>query len=75
MTPGVRCDFHPEDFPITFEALHPKTRVVVWSQTVERPADATELYIPPLAKQLGHRVIMRITFGDGRVEQGPSDVN
>jgi hypothetical protein len=62
-----RYNFRPEDFPITFEALHPKTGAVVWSKTVDAPE--TELYIPPLAKQLGHRVVIRITFGERTVTE------
>jgi hypothetical protein len=64
-----RFDFKPSQFPITLEALHPRTRAVVWSRTIERPDEAALVYIPPLREQLGHAVAMRIRFGDGTVDE------
>jgi hypothetical protein len=62
--------FPREYFPMKIEALHPQTRRVVWSQEVREPIGSLkEIYIPPLAKQLGHRVAMRITFATGEVTE------
>jgi hypothetical protein len=62
-------------FPIEVEALHPDTREVVWHAFVERPPDGQRilLEIPPLRKQLGHPVTMRIRFGDGTVSTREPD--
>lgn len=64
-----RFNYRSDQFPIRFEALHPKTRAVVWSQVLERPDDLAMLAIPPLKKQLGHSVVIRVLFGDGTVEE------
>jgi hypothetical protein len=65
----VRQDFKPEEFPLTLEALHPRTRAVVWSTTVEKPANGQlwSDYVPPLKEQLGHEVAMRLRLATGRV--------
>jgi len=62
----ARHNFPPELFPITVEALHPDTRAVVWTATLHR---AGALEIPPLKMQLGHPVAIRMTFGDGSVNE------
>lgn len=62
-------DFSPKKFPITIAALHPVTRAVVWSETIEKPEGLALLYIPPLKKQLGHPVLIRTTYGDGSVDE------
>jgi hypothetical protein len=59
--------FPREKFPIVMEFLHPVTRAVVHRIEVEAPEDLVSVYIPPLAKQLGHRVALRIIFADGEV--------
>ncbi len=65
----IRHDFPASDFPITVEALHPETRRVVWRRVIPAPEDTELLTIPPLRKILGHPVIIRIRFGDGRTEE------
>lgn len=77
-THPVTRDLLPHQFPILIEALHYKTREVVWSTTVEKPASGTRtpVKIPGLAFELGHPVAMRMTFGDGEViVQEPERVN
>lgn len=69
MSGPTRFHYNSERFPIRFEALHPKTRAVVWSQVLERPDDLAMLAIPPLKKQLGHSVIIRVRFADGTMEE------
>ena len=68
-----------EKFPFVIEALHPKTRAVVWSVTVEMPKSRHTgrlVEIPPLRQQLGHPVAMRIRYADGEVdEREPDPVN
>lgn len=66
-----RYDYPPEKYPITIEALHFATGAVVWTKTVaEPPGDVSAVvYIPPLRKQLGHRVRIRVSFGDGTVQE------
>lgn len=61
----LRYNFPREAFPITIEALHPDTKQVVWSTVVEMPEDAQPICIPPLKRQLGHPVEIRVTFADG----------
>lgn len=56
-------------FPILFEFLHPVTQAIVWSRTVKQPSDFAILRIPPLRHELGHPVSLRITFGDGEVQE------
>jgi hypothetical protein len=67
--PVARYDFPAEKFPVTIEALHPETRAVVWWDRIEKPEFLTTRVIPPLARMLGHRVTIRITFGDGEVQE------
>lgn len=80
MSPFAHFDFAPDKFPITIEALHPETRVVVWAKTIEKPADLAMIVVPPLRKQLGHPVVIRVRYGDGTVSENalppppPSDV-
>lgn len=65
-------NFAPEDFPIVLEAIHPETRHVVWSKTIEKPDDITAIYIPPLRRQLGHPVVMRARYGNGSMTEEPA---
>lgn len=57
----------PQFYPFCVQALHPETRAVVWETTVERPpaGELGRLYIPPLAKQLGHAITIRIMWPHG----------
>jgi hypothetical protein len=55
-------------YPITIEFFHPVTLAIVHSITVEEPAGLALVEIPPLARRLGHRVAVRIRFGDGEVQ-------
>jgi hypothetical protein len=51
--------------PFTIEALHPTTRAAVWSRTVQcAEGRVEELHVPAIAKQVGHPVVMRITYAD-----------
>lgn len=71
-----RHDLPLSAYPIKIEALHPKTKAVVWSHTVEAPDNLVAVYIPPLRKQLGHPVDFKVTYADGTVERsGPSYAN
>ncbi len=54
-------------FPLLIEALNPTTRAVLWSAQVKRPDDYTHLSIPPLSLTFGHRVVVRVQFGNGYV--------
>ncbi len=71
--PAAICDLPRKKYPFKVEYLHPHTQEVVDSTTVEAPAPGTRnaLYIPPLAKILGHPVDVRITFADGQVVEMP----
>jgi hypothetical protein len=68
--PLAIADLPREKYPFVLECLHWQTHVVVWSVTVEAPpvGERVILRIPPLAKQLGHPVTVRITFADGSVQ-------
>ena len=70
MTPP-RVLFPPEKFPFTIEFLHPLTRAVVHVVIVEISDDGTlaQVYIPPVAKMVGHAVDVRVTFADGEVSE------
>lgn len=59
-------------FPFTIEFLHPVTQAVVASQTIEAPVDGKfqAVYIPPVARFLGHYVAVRMRFADGEVVEG-----
>jgi hypothetical protein len=63
----VRENLPASAYPIRIEALHPETEAVVWSRVVERPGSngTAALYIPPLRKQLGHPVVIRVTLASG----------
>ncbi len=62
-------------FPLLIEALNPTTHAVLWSAQVKRPDDYTHLSIPPLSLTLGHRIVVRVQFGNGYVlESGKSRV-
>lgn len=69
VNPPPRFDLPPSAFPFTLEGLHPDTRAVVWSRTVERPEDVAVVYIPPLALIHGHRVEIRVRYADGSVDE------
>ncbi len=73
MIPAAVCDLPRGKYPFRVEYLHPETREVVDAVTVEAPEPGTwgALRIPPLAKMLGHPVAVRITFGDGEVQEVP----
>jgi hypothetical protein len=68
-------DLPPEKFPIVIEALDVVTRAVVWSATIEQPphGEKAVVAIPSLSQRFGHPVAIRLTFGDGEVEEcGPA---
>jgi len=72
MPDELPCHLFPrEQYPIVIEALHPDTRAVVWSKKVEAPDGLELVYIPPLARMLGHPVTIRMTFGDGSIKETP----
>jgi len=62
--------FPLDAYPIVIEALHPKTRVVVWSLTIPAPVGDEAVYIPPLARRFGHPVAIRMTWANGEVQEG-----
>lgn len=68
MKPVVSYDLTPSMFPFVIEAYNPDGGEIVWTKTVEQPAPGERggIWIPPLRKQLGHPVCIRITFADGR---------
>jgi hypothetical protein len=55
-------------FPLKVEAFTERDGKLVWATTVERPEGFTALEIPPLKEQFGCRVAIRVTYGDGTVE-------
>jgi hypothetical protein len=57
-------DLRSDQFPFELVALDSETGAVVWRHTVTGPGKVT---IPPLARQLGRRVKMRIIWPDGTV--------
>ena len=62
--------FDQADFPLVIEGLHPDTRAVVWSLTIEAPVNAdVPIYIPPLARRLGHPITIRMTWANGEVKE------
>jgi hypothetical protein len=65
-----RHDLPAEYFPFTIEAINPATGQVVWFRRVDKPDGVLKLEIPPLARQLGHPVSIRLVFADGSVEEG-----
>ena len=68
--PEARFDLELEMYPLTIEALHHKTGIVVWSQSVEaKPPASQRIHVPALRKQLGHPVRIRVTFADGSVRE------
>ncbi len=71
MPAPVRFNFRAEQYPITIEALHPDTRAVVWTTTIEKPDSTALVAIPPLRRQLGHPVTIRMRFADGTVTETP----
>ena len=64
-TPVARVDLRREDFPFVIAAYRVSTDDEVWRRKVTGPA---ELWIPPLARQFGEPVRIRIFWKDGRVE-------
>jgi hypothetical protein len=59
-------DLPAECFPFTIELLDPVTREALWSVTSDGPG-AIQV---PAARELGaERVVARVTFGDGTVEE------
>lgn len=64
--PFVLQNFASKCFPIKIEALRSDTREVVWKAELEKPKgdELGKLYIPPLAKQHGVKVIIRVKFTD-----------
>ncbi len=67
------ADLPKAKFPVLIECLHPQTRAIVHRIEVKvpRPGTRTPVYIPPLARRLGHPVMVRVTFGDGEIIEAP----
>lgn len=65
----AQADFPLVAYPFVLEALHWKTRAVVWSETIQAPLDGSKavIKIPALRKELGYPVAMRLTFANGQV--------
>ncbi len=70
MIPAAIFDLPKEKYPMKIEFLHPETREVVDTLEIEAPASGTRnaIYIPPVARIVGHSVAVRIFFGDGTVQ-------
>jgi hypothetical protein len=62
--PIARVNLAVSEFPITIEARSVETGGVVWSRVVHGPE---ALYVPPLAKMIGHPVRIRIRYPDGTI--------
>ena len=64
-------DFPEDHFPITLEALHPVTRAVVWTTTIEKPQPGRRelVAIPALSERFGHPVTMRVRWPDGSIQE------
>ena len=73
--PTAHLNLTPQSFPVVIEALHPVTRKVVWTTTLDKPNDGAfvRVYVPPLAKRLGHPVAVRVRFADGREDTREPD--
>lgn len=54
-------------FPVKLEILRTDNDEVVYEETVEAPETITMLHIPPLGRELGVPVWVRVTYGDGKV--------
>jgi hypothetical protein len=59
-------------YPFRIEALHPDTRMVLWTRTVQAPMGGKRdtIHIPALRERFGHPVQIRMVFADGTVEEG-----
>lgn len=57
-----KFDLPIEKYPLTVMALRSDNREEVWRHTMMSPGGMT---VPPLKKQHGVSVIIRIEFGDG----------
>ena len=70
MNPVKRHYLPKEHYPLLIEALHWKTRDVVWSAKVDAPDGdgMLPIQIPALRRNHGFPVAIRITFGDGEVQ-------
>jgi hypothetical protein len=53
-------------YPLTIIALRSDNRAEVWRHHLMSPG---AVYIPPLAKQHGVKVIIRIEYADGTVDE------
>jgi hypothetical protein len=60
-----------ESYPFTIQAISTLTGDVVWEQRVEMPDGAVQagLHIPPLAKQIGCPVQIKLLWPDGSVTE------
>jgi len=64
--PVARHDLPQDCFPFVVQALSTRDGTVVWERTIKR---AENVYIPPLAKQIGCPVKIRLIWPDGTVEE------
>ncbi len=65
-----RCNLAAHLYPLLIEAYHPaRPQETLWSAKVEAPEQGghARVYIPPLAKRFGHKVSIRLTYGDGTI--------
>ncbi len=71
MTPSMIQDLPADHFPFVVEFYHPETSVMVHSILVEQPppGERVKVSIPPLAKELGHKVGVRIKFANGTIQE------
>lgn len=72
MTPNMlRRDLPPDCFPFVVEFYNPATSEMVHSILVEEPptGEPVKITIPPLKKQLGYKVGVRVKFANGTIEE------
>lgn len=62
--PTARHDLPASMYPFTIEALNAETAEVVWKHVVTGPGS---VYVPPLARDFGHPIAIRVTWADGNV--------
>jgi len=65
--PVAAYDLPARAYPVTMTAHRTSNGEEVWREVIERPPGVLE--IPPLAKQVGERVWIRVTWATGEVEE------
>lgn len=67
----LREDLPRDHFPFVVEFYNPATSEMVHSILVEEPpsGETIKIHIPPLKKQLGYQVGVRIKFANGVIQE------